>query len=254
MYPVSTVHLSPEATQADTAFGTVELGDLSAGDLIALLERFSTVDAGQNEAAEPFLIVAGRSGKFHIRTGQGRLYLYNARATVEPYAELTTAEIIAQLERDNVTAAPFAVAVDTPPPDPARPPPAPHRGIAAAILVAGVALNGYTLYSVFYTDKVNERPAVTLIVDAAEASARRREIVGTFATGDRPGDRVITIKEDNRVQFSEIGVKPGVTDSGDSFRLGRRGTRLCLSTLDSGVIDVLNLETLSYYGDAYRRR
>lgn len=254
MYHVSTVHLSPDAAQADAAFGTVDRAEMTADELTALLDRFALVDAVENQTAEPFVIVTGRSGKFHVRTGRGKLYLYNARASVEPYAELTSTEIIAQLERDSVTAAPFSVATDTPSAEPARPPPAPHRAIAAAILAAGVALNGYTLYSVFYTEKVNERPPLTLIIDQAEASARGREIVGTYATGDRPGDRIITIKTDGRVQFSEIGVKAGVAENADTFRLGRRGTRLCLSTVDSGVIDVVNLETLAYYGDTYRRR
>ncbi len=251
MYQVSTVNLSPDATQADAAFGTDERGELAAGELIALLERFRDLASAQNQEVDPHIVITGRSGKFHVRTGQGKLYLYNARATIEPYAELTAPEIIAQLERDNVTVAPFGTdAAGAPPPAP----PAPHRAIAAAILAAGLALNGYTLYSVFYTESVNERPAVTLVTDPAEAANRQREIVGTYATGDRPGDRQIVVKPDGRVQFSELGTKGGAGENTDTFRLGRRGTKLCLNTTDSGVIDVLNLETLVYYRDTYRRK
>ncbi len=254
MYRVSTVNLSADATQADVAFGTAELGELPPGDVIALLERFRGLDVIQNQEVDPHVVLIGRSGKFHVRTGQGKLFLYNARATIEPYAELTAPEIIAQLERDNVTVAPFAHPGDTDSPGSARTRPAAHHGIAAAILVAGLSLNGYTLYSAFYTEKVNERPAVTLVVDAAEASARQREIAGTYATGDRPGDRVIIVKPDGHVEFSEIAAKGLIAESRDTYRLGRRNTKLCLVTPTSGVVDLLNLETLTYYGDTYRRK
>lgn len=253
MYPVSTVNLSPDFTRADVAFGTVDLGKLSAGDLVALLERFRHLDGVGNLDAEPHVILTGRSGRFHVRTGQGKLFLYNARATLEPYAELTAAEIVTQLERESVTAPPFPMGGSAASPPDARPPAAPHRFIAVAILVVGMALNGYTLYSVFYTDSVDKKPSVTLVTDAKEAAGRRQEIAGTYATGDRQGDRVIAITADGRVNFSEVGVKGGIGENKDQFKLGKRGVKYCLATTDSGVIDVLNIDTVVYYRDTYRR-
>lgn len=249
MYPVSTVNLSPDATRADISFGTVDLGMHSAEELTSLLERFQQLEGVRMVQAEPHLILTGRSGKFHVRTGQGKLFLYNARATVEPYAELTALEIIAQLDRDSVTAAPFAPLSDSSSPPAA----APSRGIAVAILVAGLMLNGYTIYSVFYTESVNHKPAVTLVTDGTERAARQQEIAGMYATGDRPGDRVIVVKPDNRVSFSEIGNKGSIGENSDRFQLGKRGAKYCLSTAESGIIDVQNLDTLVYYRDTYRR-
>ncbi len=254
MYQVSTVNLSRDARQADPAFGAIDLDAIQADDLLALLEQFRGLDAAQNQLADPYVVISGRSGKFHVRTGQGKLFLYNARDTVEPYAELTAPEILAQLERATVTAAPFSLSGDSPGSSaPPRMKPAPHRAIAASILVAGLGLNGYTLYSAFYTERVEERPAVVLVTDQAEAAARRREIAGTYATGNRPGDRVIVVREDGRVEFSEVGTAGGINANTDTYQLGRHGTKFRLSTHDSGVVDVLNLETLVYYHDTYRR-
>ena len=71
-------------------------------------------------------------------------------------------------------------------------PAAPHRGIAIAMLVVGVALNGYTLFSVFYTESVNKKPGVTLITSKTEHDRRLHAVVGTYPDGHgtgRPGHR-----------------------------------------------------------------
>lgn len=254
MYQVSTFNLSRDARQAAPAFGAVDLGAIAAPDLLALLERFRGLDAAQNQLAEPHLVITGHSGKFHVRTGQGKLFLYNARDTVEPYAELTPPEILVQLERATVTVAPFLLSGESPVSSASlRVRPAPRRALAASLLVASLALNGYTLYSAFYTERVEERPAVVLVTDQAEAAARRREIAGTYATGTRPGDRVIVVRADGRVEFSEVGITGRINANTDTYQLGRHGAKFRLSTHDSGVVDVLNLETLVYYRDTYRR-
>jgi hypothetical protein len=251
MYQVSTVNLSPDVSRADVAYGSAGLGELSAEALAALLDRFRHIDAVENHEADPHLVLEGPGGKFHVRTGQGRLFIYNARATtLEPYAELAAHEIVEVLERREAAAASAA------PEEPLSAPGAgvaPHRGIAIAILLAGVGLNAYTLYSVFYSETVTEKPAITLVADATEAGSRQQELAGRYATGDRAGDRVITIQRDGRVQFSEIGTSGGIGENADTYKLGKHGPRLCLATPNSGVIDVLNLETLVYYRDTYRR-
>jgi hypothetical protein len=250
MFQVATISLSADARQANAALGTTPLGEVSRADLFALLERFRQIDAVQNIEAEPHFSINAPAGKFLVRTGQGKLFLYNARDSSAPYAELTTAEIITQLETSSSSRAPFSEHIPSPP---ASPPRAPHRGIAAAILVTGFALNGYTLYSVFYVEEVNSRPDVTLITDAAELKMRRHDVVGVFATGGKPGDRTIEISPDGRVKFSELGLRTGAAETTDTYRVGRHAGKLCLATTDSGTIDVLNIDALIYYRDTYRR-
>ncbi len=249
MFTVTTVNLAPDTTTADVAFGPTDLGVLSGEEFIALLERFTQIDAAQNNEADPHLLVTAAAGRFLIRTGQGKLYLYNARDTTEPYSEHTPAEIVGQIDRQ-LTTPPFAfteaVAAN-------QTKAAPHYGIAFAILVAGLALNGYTLYSVFYTESVNEPPAVVLLTDPAELASRGREVIGSYATGSQPGDRVITVTPDGKIKFFEIGTKDGFLNNTDTFKLGRHDKKFCLLTADSGVVDIVNPDTFVYYRDTYRR-
>ena len=248
MFTVTTVNLTSDTTGAAPSLGTAELGTLSPEEFTALLGRFQQLDARQNHDADPHLLVTAAAGRFLIRTGQGKLFLYNARDTTEPYSELSASEIAAQLDRQRTT--PLPTATDS---AAAEPKPAPHYAIAFAILIAGLGLNGYTLYSVFYTESVNVTPAVVLLTDPAELAARGREAVGSYATGGLPGDRVITVTADGKIRFFELGVKDGITHNTDTFKLGRHDRKFCLLTADSGVVNIVNPDTLLYYRDTYRR-
>lgn len=143
MFQVTTVNLSTDTTAAGVMHGAVDVGELTAEEFAALLERFRRLDPVQNHEADPHLFVTMSAGKFRIRTGQGKLFLDNARDTSVPYAELTAEEIIHQLERSTATVATLdETGVAT-----GKTEATPNHAIAAAILVAGLALNGYTLYT-----------------------------------------------------------------------------------------------------------
>lgn len=249
MFLVTTVNLSADTTSASAAHGSADLGDLPSEEFAALLERFRLLDSIQNHEADPHLLVTARAGRFVVRTGRGKLFLYDARDTVEPYAELTSGEIIQHLDRSADAAQ--ADALDEA--SAKEPAPTPNRGIAFAILIAGLALNGYTLYSVFYTESVNEKPAITLVTDAAELAARQGDAVGTYATGDQPGDRVIAVAADGKMRFFRVADKSGLGENAETYHLGRHDKKYCLATTDSGVVDILNFDTLVYYRDTYKR-
>ena len=247
-FNLTTINLTADLRTARADLGACDFGERDDAQLFAMLEIFRQIDPVQNHAAEPQIVIEAPTGKFLVRTGQGKLYLYNARDTTEPYAELTPEEIVAELERP-AAAAPAAPADAAP-----IPPPAPHRGIAFTILIAGLALNGYTLYSAFYSESVNQKAPIVLLTEADGLGAHQREAVGIYATGTQPGDRVIVVGADGHVQFSEIGSAKSINNGTDTYRLGRHDQTLCLSTTDSGVIDLLNIDTVVYYRDTYKRR
>ncbi|MBI5766558.1 MAG: hypothetical protein HZA93_02100 [Verrucomicrobia bacterium] len=250
MFKVTTVNLSSDTTAAAPDYGESDLGELSAAQVVALLERLAAIDAIQNAEADPFVRIAAPAGHFLVRTSLGHLHLYNARDTTEPGTELTAEKIVAHLDRPGPSGA------DPVAPDGADLPgriAAPGRGIAVAILLAGLALNGYTLYSAFYTESVHEKIAVTLLTDPAELAAQKQAVAGTYATGEKSGDRLISIGPDGRVTFAEIGNARSISNGSDTYRIGRREKKICLTTTDSGVIDVVNIDTVIYYRDTYRR-
>ncbi len=250
MFHVTTASLSPDGRAANPTFGTLDQGQLSATELVALLESLRRVDPVQNHHAAPEIVVVGRGGRFIIRTGQGKLFLHDARQPVDAYTELEVAGIISQMERGD-SAAPSALPEISRLAPSTRPP---HRAIAVAILLGGLALNAYTLHSVFHVDSVHDKPAVSVITDAAELTRRGPEVVGSFATGDQTGDRILRVTAEGGITFSELGPTIGQPSDTDAYRLARRSTKICLATRRSGIVDVLNIDTMVYYGDTYRRK
>ena len=92
MFRLSTGNLSEDCSQAGPEHGTIERGEFTGGQLIAQLENFRGLEAAQRDEADPHLLLTGLGGRFLVRAGRGKLFLYNARVTVEPYAELTAQE------------------------------------------------------------------------------------------------------------------------------------------------------------------
>ncbi|MBI5692155.1 MAG: hypothetical protein HZC55_18900 [Verrucomicrobia bacterium] len=128
------------------------------------------------------------------------------------------------------------------------------RLLAATLLLGSGVLLAHTVRQVRRLDDVHARPAPTPVADAAEATARWRELAGRFTTGDRPGDRVIVLHPDGRVEFSELGRPWSQATLSDRAEFGHRGRQPGLWPGSGGVIEIRNLDTLVYYQDTYRRR
>jgi|CZKI01.1.fsa_nt_gi hypothetical protein len=248
MYQVTTFHLGPDGRRASASSESSDRGELSAEELVVLLDAFTEIDPVDNEDLDPHILVTGRSTKLIIRTSRDRLQVYDGRDHAAPAVEMTAAGIVERLDQASESVSPL------PQDEAGQPPPtAPHRGIAFAMLVVGLALNGYILYSVFYVESVNKKPDVKLVTDAGEVKARQATLAGTFATGNRTGDRIIEVGAGGDVRFYEIGAKGPINDSKDTYRVGRHDGMLCLSTPDSGVVDLVG-DTLVYYKDVYTKR
>jgi len=248
MYRVTSSHLGPDARRTRPGSDLMDRGELSAEELTELLDAFVEVDASDNEEFDPHLVVGGRGAKLIIRTSRGRLQVYDVRDHTQPALEMTVPSILDRLDHRDETRNPFTPEVEPPLPT------APHRGIAVTMLLVGLALNGYILYSVFYVESVNKRVDVKLIADADEMRSKEISLAGTYATGGKTGDRVIVVDPTGGVRFYEIGAGGGpIDDSSDTYQVGRHDGTLCLTTAQSGVVDLVG-ETLVYYRDVYARR
>jgi hypothetical protein len=247
MYRVTSSHLGPDARRTRAGTENLDRGEMSEAELTALLDAFVDIDPADNEEHDPHIVVVGRSAKLIVRTSRGRLQVYDVRDHAAPAVEMTVPAIFQRLDKVVETTSPFAVEEHQPPPT------APHRGIAFAMLIVGLALNGYILYSVFYVESVNKKIEVKLLTDATEIKAKEDALGGVYATGSKTGDRVIEVDALGQVRFYEIGSSGPINDSKDTYRVGRHDGALCLTTEDSGVIDLVG-ETLVYYRDVYQRR
>lgn len=248
MYRVTTSYLGPDARRVNPGSENKDRGELGALELATLLDNFVSIDPVDNEEHDPSITVASRTAKLIIRTGRGRLQVYDGRDHAAPAVEMAVPQILEWLDR--ASEAPTAGGNEA---DGQPAPTAPHRGIAFAMLLVGLALNGYILYSVFYVESVNKKPEVKLITDADEVRLRQIALVGTYATGAKTGDRVIEVLSSGQIRFYEIGIKGPINDLKDTYTLGRHDGVVCLSTVDSGVVDVIG-ENLVYYKDVYLKK
>lgn len=249
MFNVTTVNLSSDFRTAQPDLGARLAGGLDARELLLALEAFRSVDAVQNHDAEPQLVIATSRRKYIVRTGHGKLFLYDARDSSVPFVELDAAGVVREVARDPAVAGPDADA-----PEIAVPRRRFQYLVAAAILLGGVALNGYTIFSVFYIQTVDPKPPVQLVTDARELAGLTTSAQGRYATGREPGDRIIEVNADGRIRFLRHTAAGERLDAEDAFRVGRTNRKVCLATAESGVIDVENIDTLTYYRDVYRRQ
>jgi hypothetical protein len=128
-----------------------------------------------------------------------------------------------------------------------------RRLVTAGYIILAAAFIAQAVRGFLRNDTVHEAIIVAPLDDPKELAARSRDAIGTYATGATPGERIILIEADGRVEFSEIGADPAIGRTVDSWQLARRGKMFCLPTPGSGVIDIINIDTLEYYGDTYRR-
>jgi len=128
-------------------------------------------------------------------------------------------------------------------------------GVAAVLLAGAVALGVNTIVSARRPDSVlPPNPVLPPLADATTAINRQKEIAGTYATGSASGDRIIVIHADGRVDFSELGAKDVVNSDSELFQLRQRDKKFALVTAHRGVIDVVDIDNVSYWRDVYRRK
>lgn len=254
---VSTVNLSSNLTGVDPTHGTIERGEMSADALADLLAAFAEIDPALNLEHDPRVLVRTNDAWYAIRTERGRLYLYDARDTSQPGAEMDLPNLIAAIQ--NVPA-PAPVA-DSPEPE-LQPVPSRRKAktvLATVLLLCGLGLNAWGVFQFFQRDR-DEAPATyTPIKDDERTALYLRKLAGTHATGRAPGDRVISITRDGRISFDvmirdaggDVGIARGPAQT---CGFGRRSDgSICLTTANSGQVGIGADGSLFYFGDTYRR-
>ncbi len=257
---VTTENLNPECTVADTAFGRLERGELTAEELQALLANLATVDASQDQRHDPGIIVRVRDRSHLIRPARGQWLLYNARDALEPGIKLSLSELMAVLE--DATLPPAAVEL---PPDAAQGPTAtPRRNtqaiLAGILLAVGLGLNLWSLAQWALRERA-AAPEWTSITDPVQLENLRRDLVGAYATGSEPGSRIITIQAEDRLTLALLAA-----DATGSLRQVRRlNYDFVWSRRPDGTIGLVTREsvqvvvepdaaTLQLSGDRYLRQ
>ena len=266
MFNVTLVNLSADAREAVDSGGNIDLGALRTEELTGLLRVFTELDALENTKVDPEIRVQSRRDRFIIRTGQGKLFLQDARKMSEPAYVLTVNEVIAELDGSAAArrTAPPVPLPSTPDGTPAGdgttagttltplPEIAPRPWPLALIGVVAVlgSLVAYTLYSGRENGGRTQLAELTTTERLAEDSA----LTGVYTTGTEPGHHGIILLGDGKLKLFQLNARaaPGVVFG--TYQLGGLDAKICLATdQPGGLIKVISHESLEFCGEIYRR-
>ncbi|MBI5691751.1 MAG: hypothetical protein HZC55_16830 [Verrucomicrobia bacterium] len=213
MFRVTLCNFDAASGQASAEFGSMSGGFLSSGELQELLERFAAVDPIQNADAEPEIGIEVRRRRHLVRTGQGRLFLYDPRNALEPALVLTPAEVIAELDGSAAAArtrAPFSPLAAPAPEVPATPPGptviSPLRRIhRIAVSAVALACAVYLAAPLVITASARALPdRFTFLSDPARIEATLQSVSGVYMTGSRPGHHGIAVAADGSIKLFQL--------------------------------------------------
>ena len=266
MFKVSAVNLTPDARSATEGSGSRELGQLSADELIGLLNTFAEIDAVQNNDADPEIWVQVRRDRYVIRTAQKKLFLQNSRNLQEPAYVLSADEIIAELDGSAAarrTTPPMSMTPSSPDapastgtsfgheiaPLPEVAPRSWPFGLIGLVLLLG----GYVAYTELVPRGGGVQPALTPLT-TAERAAEDTSLTGVYMTGSEPGQHGIVILGDGKMKLFQINAQAAPGTAYGTYRLGRRDGKICLATdQPGGLITVTGRDSLEFGGESYKR-
>ncbi|MSU50998.1 MAG: hypothetical protein EXS37_18220 [Opitutus sp.] len=266
MFSVTLINLTPDAQTAVEGQRPIELGMINARSLSALLDTFAALDAIQNLKLDPEIRVQTKRDRYIIRTGQGKLFLYDARRLSEPAYVDSSAGIIAEIDGSAAalrSAAPFSMAPETEgydapaasgTSDTASPLIVPQTG-SQTLVLAGLAilLSGYIAYTEFSARNASALPALASLTPN-ERAKEDAGLIGVYMTGSQPGSCGLVVLGDGNLKIFRVNHQAAPSTVYGTYRLGRIGSLLYLATdQPGGLIKVTENRTLEYAGEKFER-
>jgi hypothetical protein len=242
-YPVTTFGVAPDLQRIHPEFGKINRGDVSSKVLQEVLERYRKIETDRG-LLDSYITIDAETGRYVVRVAHHQLSLAPENQPPASGASLEPADIIKRLEQPlNISVRPAPPAVE----------PLWRTVTTLALLVLGVVLIAVAVMPLLGSKARQQSSDITLVRDAADAQIRQKSVAGLFSTGPKSGDRSMTITPLGDVIFAEVGPRQPLGAGTDSYRIGLRDQKTFLVTVRSGVIEVLDANTLRYYGDTYRR-
>lgn len=262
MFRTTLVNLSPDATSTDAGSGRNYVGELLSHEVIALLTKFQSLDSIQNIECDPEIILELRRSKHVVRTGQGRLYLYDGRDLLAPALVLTPEQIVAEIDGSAAasrTRAPFPLPISAAPPEantfqPSLPPPtSPLKGIHRAVLATvALSLTGYLAYPAISAESTPRAAQPEAISDIQQVEAERTRWAGVYMVGTNPGQHGISLAIDGTMKLFEINAQGVPHLLQDTFGFGRIDGKLCVvGSQTNEPIFLVGPDTLRFGGETF---
>lgn len=262
MFRATLINWDRETGRAAPEMPPSRLGALSSDEVLAMLEQFRAIDPIENAEADPEIHFEVRRQKHVVRTGQGRLYLYDPRNVLEPALVLSAAEVLAELDGSAAAArtrAPFGAPVEpsaeevavAPPPRPVSPLRPQYR-----LVLAGIAccLMGYQSYVHLGGGLGESIPAFQPLANARQVEVHREKLAGVYMTGSQSGHHGIALAADGTMKLFQLNPQGAPSLLQDTYRIGQVDGQLCvLGNQPGGVVRVVGETALVFCGETYQR-
>ncbi len=247
-------YISNEFTETGEAFGRIEFGNVAHTELLGYMEKFAAMSADSSADYTPSMRVVSPKGVFSIEAGNGKLYLSDTNDPNLSSIETSPVEalfIITGLEAlpgdqssDQISEKSFAKKFLYP--------------SLVFLLVAGtVAAIGHRLLTP--TDPLFPPVTIPVIEDGGQIAELESQYAGTFTTGKKEGDRLITLSKGGIVDFLEVNFSSEeqryflVKRASRNYAFGSEGGGFFAIADKVHVITLLSPDIIEYYEGRYKR-
>ena len=238
-YKVTLVQLKANALGLAPAGEKLELGLLPVEEICRLAGNLQLLSTVADAKAEPGIIVHRGEKGWRIAVHSGRLCMHKSTSTFDEYWTVEHA-------RNLVDLPPFRADAETP-----------HvtkrikvgetgqyAGLRAIGEVVGLFAIGVGLIVVGFWfglphKKLGDLPSdVIEVTSASERTSVFSAVSGSYATGKKPGESIVTISADGRVSLGVIGKdgKPATPRIQEQARAARKGSLAAVVVPSIGVI------------------
>ena len=254
MNSLITQYISSDFMEVDENFGRHEIGNVTNIKLVEYLEKFVAISIDPNSDFTPNIKVTSSRGVFNIEAGIEKLYLSDTNDPNLSGIETTPGEALFIIT--GIEATPAEQAHDQ------------HSGPGFAkkflypclvlIIVAGtVAAIGHKLLTP--SDHLFPPVTIPVINDDNQIAELENQYAGTYYTGRKEGDRLITISRGGIVDFFEVNF----SSHDQKYFLAKRASRNYVFGSEGGgffaiadnvhVITLLSPDVIEYYEGRYNR-
>jgi len=242
-YRVTLVQLKPGATALGASGDKLELGLISSEEIIRLAANLLKVDFSANPKAEPGIIVQRDDKGWRIAVHQGRLRMHKSTSLYDEYWVTDNAAGLALLP-------PFSVEAAATPTRAARKhavsAPKSTTLLRSVAEVGGLFVLAFALIVVGFHFGLPQRrlsdlpPEILLVTADSERAQVFSAVAGSYVTGKKPGDSIVTITSEGRVSFARIGKdgKPTAPLLEEQARAARKGNLAVVLTSRGNIAEL----------------
>ena len=238
-YKVTLVQLKANALGLAPAGEKLELGYLPLEEICRLAGNLQLLSTIADAKAEPGIIVHRGDKGWRIAVHSGRLCLHKSTSTFDEYWTVENAKGLLDLPPFRTEAEAPQVTKRIRVGEAGQ-----YEGFRAIGEVVGLFALGVGLIVVGFWfglphKRLGDPPSdVIEVTSASEQTSIFTAVAGSYATGKKPGESIVTITSDGRVSLGVIGKdgKPAVPRIQEQARAARKGTLAAVVVPSIGVI------------------